>query len=148
MPTLYSPGRKIIPHATHYYAANYCALYSNTEHSNAFVHVHLLTIIIHLSHRMKLKERMNSTNHHHLPDRVIYHHLLISARSPLISRDSSLLLTMDNTIHILTPNITDAPWWHSTAFTYLSTPIRGYHISFTRMKVGLINGVRYPRNAL
>ena len=81
---------------------------ANKSHSDAYVYIHHSTISIKVTHLMMLKEGIYPTKHHHLSHRVIYHHLLISSRSPLISRDMSLSITLDNTIHILISKGPDA----------------------------------------
>jgi len=59
-----------------------------------------------MDHLLRLHLTLQPNINRHLPLRVIYHYLHISARSPLIPRDRFLNLTMDNTIHTMTPNDT------------------------------------------
>ena len=59
-----------------------------------------------LRHIRRLRITLRLYDTHHMSLRVLYHHLLISARSPLIPRDRYLYITMDNTIHTMTPNDT------------------------------------------
>ena len=70
---------------------------TNTVHNGAHVKLSHLTMPINLNHLRRLHRSMNLTQSDHLSYRVIYHHLLISARSLLIPR------TMNNIIHTLTP---------------------------------------------
>ena len=57
----------------------------------------------------RLRITLRPSDTHQLPLRILYHHLLISARSHLIPRDRHLSLTIDNTIHTMTPNDTHDP---------------------------------------
>ena len=71
-------------------------------------HVHLSHphMPLTMDHLLRLYLTLQPHSIHHLPLRVIYHHLHISARAPLIPRDRFLNLTIDNTIHTMTPNDT------------------------------------------
>ena len=82
---------------------------ANTAYNSAQVHLSHPTMHIKFNHLMTLHTNMCPSNNHNLSHRVIYHHLLTSARSPLIPRDSYLSLTMDNTTHTLITKVTDAP---------------------------------------
>ena len=70
------------------------------------VHLSHRNMNIKLNHLRQLHTTMRTSNNHHLPHRVLYHHLLISARSPLILRDMYLSLIMNNIIHTSIPNDT------------------------------------------
>ena len=59
-----------------------------------------------LRHLRRLRIILCPSDTHQLPLRVLYHQLLISARSPLIPRDRHLSISMDNTIYAMTPNAT------------------------------------------
>ena len=65
-------------------------------HDSAHLNLFHPNIPIKINHLRRLHTTMRSSNNHHLPYRFLYHHLLISARSPLTLRDRYLSLTMDN----------------------------------------------------
>ena len=81
-------------------------------------HVHLSHphIPLTMGHMRRLHLTLQPNITHHIPLRVIYHHLHMSARAPLIPRDRFLNLTMTNTIHTMTPNDTHNP---STRLYYI-----------------------------
>ena len=83
---------------------------------SAQVHLSHLQVPLKLSHLRYLRTILRPYNTHHLPLRVLYYHIFISARSPHIQRDRYLSLTMDNTVHTMTPNNTHVP---STRLHYL-----------------------------
>ena len=84
-------------------------LISIPAHDSAQVHLSHPNLSIKLSYLMRLYTPMRPSNDHHLPYRVLYHHLLISVRSTLIARGRYLSLVTDNTIHTLSPNGTHDP---------------------------------------
>ena len=85
-----------------------------------------------LDHLRILHTRMRPSNTHNLSHRVIYHHLFISARSPLIPRDRSLSLTTDSTTHTLTPKGTDAtPTRQHCLHLFLNLYKRSPYIQYT-----------------
>ena len=81
-------------------------LAETTAHDSARVHLSHPQVPINCSPLRRLQTTMRPCNTHHLPLRVLYHHLLINERSHLIPRDMYLSLTMDNTIHTMNPNDT------------------------------------------
>ena len=81
---------------------------SITTDNNAQVHLSYLHMPLTLRHIRRLHITLRPYDTNHLSLRVLYHHLLISARSPLIPQDRYLSITMDNTIHTMTPNDTYA----------------------------------------
>ena len=72
-------------------------------HTTVHVHIAHPTMSLTLGHLHHLNACLHLSNKTFIPFRIIYHHLLISAKSPLVSRDRSILLTIDNDIHSLTP---------------------------------------------
>ena len=81
----------------------------NIAFNNAKVHLSHHIILITLNHLRIIYTSMRPSNNHNVLYRVIFHHLLLSARYPLIPRDRFLPLTMDSTTHILTFRGTEAP---------------------------------------
>ena len=96
---------------------------ANNAHSDASAHLHHHNIPVKPIGLNIHKSNMNSINNDHMSLRVIYHHLLISARSPLITRDRSLSLTMGNTIHTLTPHWSRRPTDDATQHSPIPQPI-------------------------
>ena len=79
-------------------------------HTNAHVHLAHTTMTIDLYHLRQLHTCISPSTTQNIPHRIICHHLLnISARSPLVPKDRSLSLTIDNHIHLLTFNHPNAP---------------------------------------
>ena len=112
------------------------------------MYVHRPTLPIQLSHLMKLEEYMKPTNYHHLSYRVIYHHLLISARSPLIPRDRCLTITLDNTVHNLTYKGPDAQLTTQHNIRLFLNPYKGHPNFNTCLNVGITTEARNPRSDL
>ena len=79
-------------------------LAATMAHDSVRVHLSHPQLPVKLSHLRRLQTTIRPCKPHHLPVRVLYHHLLISAQSPLIPQDMYLSLTMDNNIHTMTPN--------------------------------------------
>ena len=118
---------------------------TNTTYNGAHEHLYHPNMHIKLNSLRMLNTSIHPTNTHGLSHRIIYHHLLISSRSPLTPLDRSLSLIMYNAIYPLTPL---SNGYRNTTFTYSSTHIRGHPVSNTHMKAGAITNVQYPRNAL
>ena len=78
----------------------------STTTNSTQVHLSHSNMPLTMDHLLRLHLTLQPNINRHLPLRVIYHYLHISARSPLIPRDRFLNLTMDNTIHTMTPNDT------------------------------------------
>ena len=76
-------------------------------HDGVYIHTCHLTMPLTLYHLIKLNECLNTTNHHHLFHRVIYHNLRIDAQSPLIPKDKLLIVTINIIVYRLTPRTTD-----------------------------------------
>ena len=64
---------------------------------------------LNLGHLRNLRAWLKPSNNTPISHRIIYHHLLISANSPLVPRDRSLSLTIDSNIYSLTPTIDTTP---------------------------------------
>ena len=103
-------------------------LVATTAHDSTRIHLYHLQVSLKLSHLRRLRTTMRPCNIHHLLFRVLYYHLLISARSPFIPRYRYLSLTMDNTIHIMTPISHTSRQHDYTTSTYFSTNLRDPHI--------------------
>ena len=84
-----------------------------------------------LNHLRCLRNTLRPSVTHLLPLRVLYCHLLISASSPLIPRDRYLSLTMDNTIHTMTPTTHTIRPPHYFFSISSSTHRRDSRISYT-----------------
>ena len=112
------PPRQVIDITLHQHANNKIAAVfaQSTADNSAMVHLFHPRMPLILCHPRRLRITLRPSDNYQLPLRVLYHHLLISARSPLISRDRYLSLIMDNTIHTMTPNDTHDP---STRLHYL-----------------------------
>ena len=118
MPVPTRPPRQVLDLTPHQHDTNEIAVViaRSTAANSAHVrlsHPHMPLTMCHLL-RLHLTLQPNDT--HHLPLQVIYHHMHISARAPLIPRDRFLNLTIDNTIHTITPNDTHDP---STRLHYI-----------------------------
>ena len=118
MPFPTPPPRQVIdltlhPHATNEIAAVFAR---STAANSAQVHLSHPHIPITIGHLRRLHLTLQPNDTHHLPLRVIYHHMNISARAPLIPRDRYISITMDNTIHTMTSNGTHDP---STRLHYI-----------------------------
>ena len=81
---------------------------ANKTCNSAQVYLSHPTTSIKVDHVRRLQTSMRPSNTHHLSNRVIYYYLLTSVRSPLIPSHRYLLLTMNNTTHILTPKGMDS----------------------------------------
>ena len=88
----------------------------STTDNSAQVHLSHSHIPLIVHHLRRLSSTLRPAVSHHLPLRVLYHHLLISARSSLIPRDRNLSITMYNNIHTMTPNDVQDP---STRLHYI-----------------------------
>ena len=104
----------------------------STVDTSAQVHLSHPHIPPTLHHLRRLRSTLHPAISNHLPLRVLYHHLFISTRSSLIPRNRHLSITMDNTIHTMTPNDTHDP---STRLHYIHlflNPSTGFpHLSYT-----------------
>lgn len=78
-------------------------------HDSIQVHLTYPNMPVKFNHLRSLHKIMHPANTCHQSNRVLYDHLFISALSPLIPRDRSLSLAMDNIIYILIINSLDAP---------------------------------------
>ena len=78
-------------------------LVGNPTHITAQVNLEHPTIPLTLDHMCHLRAYMYLLNNTSISFRIIHHHLLLSANSPLVPRDRSISLTIDNNIHSLTP---------------------------------------------
>ena len=96
-------------------------LVATTAHDSTRIHLYHLQVSLKLSHLRRLRTTMRPCNIHHMLFRVLYHHLLISTLSPFIPRYRYLSLTMDNTIHIMTPISHTSRQHDYTTSTYFST---------------------------
>ena len=81
----------------------------NTTHTNVRVYLAHPTMSINICPLRRLHTIMYPSNTQNIPHRIIYHYLLTSKKSPLVPRDRSLSLTIDNHIHSLTINHLSAP---------------------------------------
>ena len=76
---------------------------TNTTHNGAHEHLYHPNMHIKLNFLRMLNTSIHPTNTHGLSHRIIYHHLLISSRSPLAPLSRSLSLIMYTAIYPLTP---------------------------------------------
>ena len=118
MPFPTPPPRQVIdltlyPHATNEIATVFAR---STTANSAQVHLSHPHIHITIYHLRRLNLTLQPNDTHHLPLRVIYYHMYITTRAPLIPRNRYLSLTMDNTIHTMTSNETHDP---STRLQYI-----------------------------
>ena len=100
--------RQVIDLTLHQHADNeIVAVFArSTADTSAMVHRYHSHMALTLRHLRRLRIILCPSDTHQLPLRVLYHQLLISARSPLIPRDRHLSISMDNTIYAMTPNAT------------------------------------------
>ena len=85
-----------------------------------------------LNHLRNIHQSMHLANTHGLSHRTIYHQLLLSEKSPLISRNRCISLTMDNTIHPITPKSTDTqPTCQCYLYLFLSPDKRSPYLQYT-----------------
>ena len=112
------PPQQVFDLTLHPYATNKISavIDRSTAANSAKKHLSHPHMPITIGHLRRLNLTLQPKVTHHLTLRVIYHHMHISARAPLISRDRYLFLTMDNTIHTMTPNATHDP---STRLHYI-----------------------------
>ena len=96
------------------------------------MYIQNLIILITLRHLIKFEECMQTTNHHCLSHRTVYHHLLISARFSLIPRDRSLSITTDNNIYTQIPKGTDILMvTHHTLHLFVNIYKESFYLQYT-----------------
>ena len=123
-------------------------LVDKPTHTTVHVHIAHAAMPLNIRHQENLRAWINPSNNTPISHRIIYHHLLISASSPLVPRDRSLSLPIDISIHSLTPPLSPIQRYVSTNFTSSSTYKNGSHISCTPVMVANTLLVLWPRYTL
>ena len=77
--------------------------------TTAHIHIAHPIMPLNLGHLSNLRAWLNPSTNRPISHRIIYHHLLINANSPLVPRDRSLSLTIDRNIYSLTPTVDTTP---------------------------------------
>ena len=108
MPVPTRPPRQVLDLTLHQDDTNEIAavIARSTAANSAHVHLSHPHMSLTMGHLLRLHLTLQPNDTHHLPLRVIYHHMHISARAPLILRDRFLNLTMNNTVYTMTPTDT------------------------------------------
>ena len=75
----------------------------------AHIHITHPTIPLTIGQLRHLRACLQLSNNTSVSFSIIYYHLLINANSPLVPRDRSISLTINNNIHSLTPSTPNNP---------------------------------------
>ena len=76
---------------------------TSVSHTCTKVHIPYHSLPLTIKQLYTLHSVVQSGENQHLSNRTIFHHLRLTTLSPLLPRDRSLYLTVDNAIHHLTP---------------------------------------------